>query len=214
MCQYEVSTTAQSNIARPQRGTHWHCCILFGTLCLASCAKYSVHSFSKSWHWPVWGTCVHSFSKSWHWPVWGTWDTASACPRNHQILFSICRTQDMQAIHMTTDDKSDDLQRHLTKWHLWLQNKLHRNAGPEDLQATEAVLRRITAPGADYSHAFVEEFKIFTAELRDFFNAGSFADMLGALRPSLDDSATQVSHQPAIMFKGGKICLQEYRFFG
>ena len=80
--------------------------------------------------------------------------------------------------------------------HAWglccVQNKLHRNAGPEDLVATEAVLQRITAPGADYSGAFVEEFKVFTAELRDFFNAGSFADMLGALRESLDDSATQV----------------------
>ncbi|DBA93500.1 hypothetical protein WJX82_005630 [Trebouxia sp. C0006] len=72
-----------------------------------------------------------------------------------------------------------------------IQNKLHRNAGPEDLVATEAVLKRITAPGTDYSHAFVEEFKVFTAELRDFFNAGSFADMLGALRDSLDESATQ-----------------------
>lgn len=77
---------------------------------------------------------------------------------------------------------------------LFVQNKLHRNAGPEDLVATEAVLKRITAPGTDYSHAFVEEFKVFTAELRDFFNAGSFADMLGALRDSLDESATQVSH--------------------
>jgi len=75
---------------------------------------------------------------------------------------------------------------------LFVQNKLHRNAGPEDLVATEAVLKRITAPGTDYSHAFVEEFKVFTAELRDFFNAGSFAGMLGALRDSLDESATQV----------------------
>lgn len=73
-----------------------------------------------------------------------------------------------------------------------LQNKLHRNAGPEDLVATEAVLQRITAPGADYSGAFVQEFKVFTAELRDFFNASSFADMLAALRESLDESANQV----------------------
>ncbi|KAL3145446.1 2,3-dihydroxyphenylpropionate/2,3-dihydroxicinnamic acid 1,2-dioxygenase, variant 2 [Trebouxia sp. C0009 RCD-2024] len=72
-----------------------------------------------------------------------------------------------------------------------LQNKLHRNAGPEDLVATEAVLQRITAPGADYSGAFVQEFKVFTAELRDFFNASSFADMLAALRESLDESANQ-----------------------
>ena len=78
----------------------------------------------------------------------------------------------------------------------FLQNKLHRNAGPEDLVATEAVLKRITAPGTDYSQAFVQEFKVFTAELRDFFNAGSFADMLGALRDSLDESATQVHHLP------------------
>lgn len=73
-----------------------------------------------------------------------------------------------------------------------VQNKLHRNAGPEDLVATEAVLQRITAPGTDYSGAFVQEFKVFTAELRDFFNAGSFADMLAALRESLDESANQV----------------------
>ena len=82
---------------------------------------------------------------------------------------------------------------------LFVQNKLHRNAGPEDLVATEAVLKRITAPGTDYSHAFVEEFKVFTAELRDFFNAGSFADMLGALRDSLDESATQVSHHQGLV---------------
>ena len=37
-----------------------------------------------------------------------------------------------------------------------LQNKLHRNAGPEDLVATEAMLQRITAPGTDYSQAFVQ----------------------------------------------------------
>ena len=76
-----------------------------------------------------------------------------------------------------------------------LQNKLHRNAGPEDLVATEAVLKRITAPGAEYSQDFVKEFQIFTAELRDFFNAGSFADMLGTLKDSLDESATQVQCQ-------------------
>lgn len=75
-----------------------------------------------------------------------------------------------------------------------LQNKLHRNAGPEDLVATEAVLKRITAPGAEYSQDFVKEFQIFTAELRDFFNAGSFADMLGALKESFDESASQVQN--------------------
>ena len=71
------------------------------------------------------------------------------------------------------------------------QNKLHRNAGPEDLVATEAMLQRITQDGG-YSEAFVQEFRVFTAELRDFFNAGSFKDMLAGLEPSLDDAGKQV----------------------
>ena len=72
------------------------------------------------------------------------------------------------------------------------QNKLHRNAGPEDLVATEEMLERITAPGAEYSGDFVREFRTFTGELRDFFNAGSLADLLQALRGAIDDSDTHV----------------------
>ena len=71
-----------------------------------------------------------------------------------------------------------------------MQNKLHRNAGPEDLVATEAMLERISHGG--YSEDFVNEFRVFTGELRDFFNAGSFADMLLGLRESLDDAGTRV----------------------
>ena len=73
---------------------------------------------------------------------------------------------------------------------LLVQNKLHRNAGPEDLVATEAMLERISHGG--YSEDFVNEFRVFTGELRDFFNAGSFADMLLGLRESLDDAGTRV----------------------
>lgn len=54
-----------------------------------------------------------------------------------------------------------------------LQNKLHRCAGPEDLATSESILSRITAPGADYSGGFVEQFKIFHEELKEFFNATS-----------------------------------------
>lgn len=58
--------------------------------------------------------------------------------------------------------------------------------------ATETMLARLLAdPGL--SQSFVEEFKVFTAELRDFFNAGSFRDMLEAIRPSLNDASSQVS---------------------
>lgn len=69
-----------------------------------------------------------------------------------------------------------------------LQNKLHRNAGPEDLVATEAMLGRITAHGTNYSEAFVHEFRVFTDELRDFFNAGSLVQILDGVRPALDES--------------------------
>ncbi|KAF5950544.1 hypothetical protein HYC85_012537 [Camellia sinensis] len=58
-----------------------------------------------------------------------------------------------------------------------IQNKLHRNAGPEDLVATEAMLARITKNPGQYSEVFVEQFKIFHHELKDFFNAGRYATM-------------------------------------
>lgn len=51
-----------------------------------------------------------------------------------------------------------------------IQNKLHRNAGPEDLVATEALLQRVAK--GDYSQDFVKELRIFYGELKDFFNAG------------------------------------------
>ncbi|XP_057957184.1 phosphoglucan, water dikinase, chloroplastic [Malania oleifera] len=68
-----------------------------------------------------------------------------------------------------------------------IQNKLHRNAGPEDLVATEAMLARITKNPGEYSQAFVEQFKIFHQELRDFFNAGSLVEQLDSIRESLDE---------------------------
>ena len=42
-----------------------------------------------------------------------------------------------------------------------LQNKLHRCAGPEDLLTAEEILGRITAAGAGYPPAFVQEFEVF-----------------------------------------------------
>ncbi|XP_065861529.1 phosphoglucan, water dikinase, chloroplastic isoform X3 [Euphorbia lathyris] len=68
-----------------------------------------------------------------------------------------------------------------------IQNKLHRNAGPEDLIATEVMLARITKNPGEYSEAFVEQFKIFHLELKDFFNAGSLAEQLESIRESLDE---------------------------
>lgn len=62
-----------------------------------------------------------------------------------------------------------------------LQNKLHRNAGPEDLVTSEKLLKRITARDTFYPEAFVEEFRIFHEELKEFFNAGSLEEILGSL---------------------------------
>lgn len=70
-----------------------------------------------------------------------------------------------------------------------IQNKLHRNAGPEDLVSTEAMLERITKQPGQYSEAFVEQFKIFHNELKDFFNAGSLDEQLESIRESLDESS-------------------------
>ncbi|XP_030508153.2 phosphoglucan, water dikinase, chloroplastic [Cannabis sativa] len=68
-----------------------------------------------------------------------------------------------------------------------IQNKLHRNAGPEDLVSTEAMLARITKNPGEYNEAFVEQFKIFHHELKDFFNAGSLAEQLETIKESLDE---------------------------
>ncbi len=65
-----------------------------------------------------------------------------------------------------------------------LQNKLHRCAGPEDLATSAALLERITAPEANYSAGFVEQFKIFHSELKEFFNARSLEERLTALLPA------------------------------
>lgn len=62
-----------------------------------------------------------------------------------------------------------------------LQNKLHRCAGPEDLETSARILERITAPGARYSAPFVDQFKIFHQELEEFFNARSLEDRLQTL---------------------------------
>lgn len=44
----------------------------------------------------------------------------------------------------------------------------------------------------EYSEAFVKEFKVFTAELRDFFNAASLSDMLAAVQSSMDEGSSKV----------------------
>ncbi|KDD72859.1 hypothetical protein H632_c2807p0, partial [Helicosporidium sp. ATCC 50920] len=74
-----------------------------------------------------------------------------------------------------------------------IQNKLHRNAGPEDLIASEAMLARVTQTPGEYEPSFVEAFRSFVSELRDFFNAGSLDRALAALLPGLDEAGQQAA---------------------
>ena len=76
-----------------------------------------------------------------------------------------------------------------------LQNKLHRCAGPEDLATSSALLARITAPEAACSPAFVEQFRIFHDELKEFFNARSLDERLAALRPLADGQLSELIGQ-------------------
>lgn len=75
-----------------------------------------------------------------------------------------------------------------------LQNKLHRCAGPEDFRTSSEILERITAPGADYSRDFVDQFRLFHDELSEFFNASTLDKRLQELLPSLpEEEAAQAS---------------------
>ncbi|GMH42043.1 hypothetical protein BSKO_09962 [Bryopsis sp. KO-2023] len=72
-----------------------------------------------------------------------------------------------------------------------IQNKLHRNAGPEDLVASEILYEQILDDKDNLSSDFVHQFGLFLAELRDFFNAGTLTQLLRKIGPSLvsaDDS--------------------------
>ena len=66
-----------------------------------------------------------------------------------------------------------------------LQNKIHRNAGPEDLVAVQAMWERVEH--SDYSEDFKYQFRLFTEELRRFFNAAGATERLDALAESLEE---------------------------
>jgi len=73
-----------------------------------------------------------------------------------------------------------------------LQNKLHRCAGPEDLVTSTELLERISAPEAGYPADFVEQFKIFHEELKEFFNSQSLDERLRPLTQSLDSKTADL----------------------
>ncbi|KAL8452397.1 hypothetical protein Emed_001402 [Eimeria media] len=64
-----------------------------------------------------------------------------------------------------------------------IQNKLHRCAGPEDLETTKQLLDRVHANRGNYSAGFVSELEIFYGELCAFFNQADLSQRLQELRP-------------------------------
>ncbi|KAL8455669.1 hypothetical protein Emag_000491 [Eimeria magna] len=64
-----------------------------------------------------------------------------------------------------------------------IQNKLHRCAGPEDLETTKHLLERVHANRGNYSAGFVSELEIFYGELCAFFNQADLSQRLRELRP-------------------------------
>eukprot|EP01022_Parablepharisma_sp_SALTPOND_P033156 TRINITY_DN88238_c4_g1_i1.p1 TRINITY_DN88238_c4_g1~~TRINITY_DN88238_c4_g1_i1.p1 ORF type:complete len:557 (+),score=64.29 TRINITY_DN88238_c4_g1_i1:1909-3579(+) len=77
-----------------------------------------------------------------------------------------------------------------------LQNKLHRNAGPEDLVTAQNILSKVKAyvvvfnlhaRAGTYPSEFVAEFEKFMDELKEFFNAMELDKLLIALTSSLED---------------------------
>ncbi len=75
-----------------------------------------------------------------------------------------------------------------------LQNKLHRNAGPEDLRTSEALLAEVLANRQRYPAAFVKELSVFHEELEEFFQARSLPKLLESFAATLPDSDQALVH--------------------
>ena len=70
-----------------------------------------------------------------------------------------------------------------------LQNKLHRNASPDDLVVCEYFINKIK--DADYSEPFKREFFIFYDELKEFFNSSGLESLLGKFKDISGQNASQ-----------------------
>ena len=70
-----------------------------------------------------------------------------------------------------------------------LQNKLHRNASPDDLVVCEYFINKIKH--ANYSEAFKHEFYIFYDELKEFFNSSGLENLLHKFKDISGQNASQ-----------------------
>ena len=70
-----------------------------------------------------------------------------------------------------------------------LQNKLHRNASPDDLIVCEYFINKIK--DENYSDDFKKEFNIFYDELKEFFNSSGLEKVLDKFKEISQDNASQ-----------------------
>ena len=94
---------------------------------------------------------------------------------NEQFMVSVPLTRIRDIAHRS--DIPRDLKQEIKHK---LQNKLHRNASPDDLIVCEYFINKIK--NADYSEAFKQEFYIFYEELKGFFNSNNLDNLLNKFK--------------------------------
>ena len=103
---------------------------------------------------------------------------------NDQFMVSVPLTRIRDIAHRS--DIPHDLKQEIKHK---LQNKLHRNAAPDDLVVCEYFINKIK--NANYSEAFKKEFYIFYDELKEFFNSNNLENLLYKFKDISGQNASQ-----------------------
>ena len=103
---------------------------------------------------------------------------------NDQFMVSVPLTRIRDIAHRS--DIPHDLKQEIKHK---LQNKLHRNASPDDLIVCEYFINKIK--DANYSEAFKNEFYIFYEELKEFFNSSGLENLLNKFKDINGETSSQ-----------------------
>ena len=103
---------------------------------------------------------------------------------NDQFMVSVPLTRIRDIAHRS--DIPHDLKQEIKHK---LQNKLHRNAAPDDLIVCEYFINKIK--DANYSEAFKNEFYIFYEELKEFFNSNNLENLLHKFQELSNEYSSQ-----------------------
>ena len=103
---------------------------------------------------------------------------------NDQFMVSVPLTRIRDIAHRS--DIPHDLKQEIKHK---LQNKLHRNAAPDDLIVCEYFINKIK--DANYSEAFKNEFYVFYEELKEFFNSNNLENLLHKFQEISNEYSSQ-----------------------